>query len=306
MLAWPGVRLFVGGYGTYVGGRRFLLNGDREYSAAHRVKCDVTEPWAVQALLDSGAFSDKPERRLTPPEALARQLAWERHAAWRWNAPGWQSAYLVSYDRLIDETWVAGIRHTRRWSVAAAEHAVEETVAAAAYLAGERARLWPRRVVLSCQGVDAGQYAACVHAVLAHAIPRDVIGLGGWCILGRWQSWLPTFEATLWHVLPLIAAAGLRHVHIFGVLWRPALGRLLWLADRYDLAISTDSSAPVLSAAYTTAPARRKAGLRAESWEGNVAWWRRELATLRESPYYRAPRRIPAIRQTTLWAMEQA
>jgi hypothetical protein len=119
------------------------------------------------------------------------------------------------------------------------------------------------------------------------AAPGDWIGLGGWCVLGRWRrQWAPAFWATLRTCLPPIASAGVRRVHLFGVLWPPALGGLLWLADRHGLAVSTDSSAPLLA---TTRRDPRKAGLRAATWRGNVAWWRQALAALRGSPHYRAP-----------------
>lgn len=297
----PAVRLFVGGDGTYVGGRRLTLDGDRAFSAAVRSRSSVTDTARVCALLDSGAFSDAPAARLTPAGALARQLAWERTAARLWRGP-FQAHALVSYDRLIDETWVAGVRHKRRWSVPAADAAVAETVAAAAYLASRREHLAPRTLVLSTQGVDAGQYDECVAAVLRVATPADWIGLGGWCILGRWRSWLPTFWATLRLVLPRIAAAHVAHVHIFGVLYPPALGGLVWLADQHGLTVSSDSSAPVLSAVYTTPAKRKKAGCRGETWEANVAYWRATLAHLRDTPHYREPPRVPALRQ--LWLFD--
>lgn len=205
---------------------------------------------------------------------------------------------------MIDETWVAGKRHKRRWTVRAAESAVVETVDAAAYLASQREALTPRTLVLSTQGVDAMQYTAAVEAVLHYALPSDWIGLGGWCILGRWQSWMPTFWATLYQVLPLIAERGVRHVHIFGVLFRPALGGLLWLADQHGLVVSTDSSAPMLSARYTDPVKLKKAGARAPDWESNVVWWQHTLATLRQSTYYRRPPYVPATRQLTLFGEE--
>jgi hypothetical protein len=276
-----------------------VLHGDREFTAAHPPRSSVRDTSRITALLDSGAFSDRPQARLTPAQALARQLAWEDKAARLWGQP-FRAQYLVSYDRLIDETWVAGMRHKRRWTVRDAEQAVTETVDAAAYLASQRARLAPRRLILSCQGVDAGQYAACVRAVLAHATPADWIGLGGWCILGRHTSWLSTFWATLRLILPPVADAGIRHVHIFGVLYRPALGGLLWLADQHGLTVSTDSSAPVLAARYTDPVKLRKAGARAPEWEQNVRWWIEALATLRASVYYREPPHVPAMRQLTL------
>jgi hypothetical protein len=160
-------------------------------------------------------------------------------------------------------------------------------VEAARYLAARRAALAPRALVLACQGVDAAQYRECVAEVLKVATPADWLGLGGWCVLGRWRRrWLPAFWETLHACLPLAARAGLRHVHLLGVLWPPALGGLLWLADRHGLAVSTDSSAPLLAPTW---PDPKKAGVRAATYRGNVAWWRRRLAALRESPHYQAP-----------------
>src|SRR6185312_13197686 len=283
----PAVRLYVGGHGHRFG----ALEGDRCFSPAHPVSTTKpTHPERVNLLLDSGAFSDKPQDRLTPAGALARQLAWERKAAVYWGAADWRSHALVSYDRLIDETWTPdGTRHKRRWSVLDAESAVAETVDAAAYLASQRANVAPRKLVLAIQGVDAAQQTACAEAVLRYATPDDWLGFGGWCILGRYKSWLSTFWATLHRVLPMTADAGVRHVHLFGVLWLPALGGLLWLADRHGLTVSTDSSAPTRSASVTTEAKRKKAGARAETWEQNVRWWQHTLAHLRDTPYYRRP-----------------
>jgi hypothetical protein len=62
----------------------------------------------------------------------------------------------------------------------------------------------------------------------------------------------------------------------------------MWLADHHGLTVSTDSSVPLLA---TTRRDTRKAGLRAPTCRGNVAWWRRAVASLRASPHYREPRR---------------
>lgn len=172
---------------------------------------------------------------------------------------------------------------------------------AAAYLASQRHHLAPRALVLACQGVDARQYAECAAGVLAHARPGDWLGLGGWCILGLFRSWLPVFWRTARLVLPMARAAGVTHAHVFGVMYRPALGGLLWLADRHGLAVSTDSSKPVLD---LTRNCPKKAGIRRATWEENLAWWRRELAGLRSSPFYREPPASPreCLRQGDLFA----
>jgi hypothetical protein len=279
----------------YVGGDPgwWPLEGRRCFTAAQRPRTRLGAA-RVTALLDSGAFSDPPGRRLDPQRALERQLAWERRATAFWGADTpWRAEALVSYDRLIDEVWTAGpaglARHKRRWTVAEAEGAVRETVEAACFLAAQRTALAPRALVLACQGVDAAQYRECAAEVLKVATPADWLGLGGWCILGRWRRrWLPAFWETLHACLTLASRTGVRRVHLFGVLWPPALGGLLWLADRHGLAVSNYSSAPLLAATWRDS---KKSGVRAATPRGNVAWWRRRLAELRGSPLYRAPPR---------------
>ncbi len=295
------VRLFIGGDCATLNGQPVVLDGDRCFAANNRPQYRTAHPERVVALLDSGAFGDAPEARLTAEAALARQLAWERKAGARWGMPDWRAHAIVSYDRLIDETWVAGVKHKRRWTVGQADAAVAETVAAAAYLSSQRARLYPRTLVLSAQGVDCQQYEDCAAEVLRYARPGDWFGLGGWCILGRWRSWMPVYHATLRRVLPRVAAAGVRHVHIFGVLYRPALGALVWLADQYGLTVSTDSGAPLISAAPRDARKRKKAGAIGTTWQESVEHWRTALATLRDTPYYREPGAGVTARQLALF-----
>lgn len=296
-----GVRLFVGGHASRVQGEAQTLNGDRMFTAAHRPQTCALDGAHVCGLLDSGTFTDPPHKRLTPDLALGRQLRWETLASEKWHT-SFRAHGLVSYDLLIDEMWVAGERHKRRWSVQEAERAVNETVAAAAYLAGRRDALLPRRLVLSCQGVDALQYAECAAGVLRYARTGDILGLGGWCILGRFTRWLPEFWATLHIVLPMAVYAGIQDVHIFGVLYLPALGGLLWLADQYGLNVSTDSTAPILNCTWKD---KKKSGARCDYWRDNVRWWQDTLANLRQSEYYVAPPEIaPARQEGFSWSMD--
>lgn len=292
----PAVRLFVGGHASRVQGEPQNLAGDRMFTAAHPPQ---TGPFAAGALivgvLDSGAFTDPPSKRLNRAGALRRQLAWEIKASAMWGIP-FQAVGFVSYDRLIDEKWVAGERRKQRWSVAEGDRAVAETIAAAQYFARVRGRIAPRTLILSCQGVDAYQYQECVSEVLKVAQSHDWIGLGGWCILGRERRWMPTFWQTMQLVLPQIRRAGITHIHIFGVLYLPAIGGLSWLADQYGLTVSTDSTAPILNCTWKN---KKKSGARCHYWRDNVAWWIRTLATLRDTTYYKAPPHLPAARQET-------
>lgn len=298
-MAWEGVRLFVGGDAQNVQGRRFNQTGDRCFSAAYGPGSRFTplEAEQVCGLLDSGAFSDPPGRRLDPEGALARQLAWEQRAARFWGRD-WQAWGLVSYDLLIDEKWTGLQRRKQRWSVPEADHAVRVTVEAARFLAGQRPALSPRRLVLAVQGVDAAQYLECCQGVLDHAAPGDCVGLGGWCILGQHRSWIPTFWTAMRKVLPEIARKGISHVHIFGVLYEPCLAGLLWLCDQHGLRLSTDSSGPVLNVVWKD---QRRAGAVCDTWEANVAWWLDRCRNLRGSPHYREPPNCDVRRQATLF-----
>src|SRR5262249_10197144 len=208
------MRLFVGGQAWSVQGEPDDLGGDRCWTAARRFQFrgDLA---SVRCLLDSGAFSDPPERRPTPEQALERQLAWEQRAA---GESDWRAEAVVSLARLIGGTWSDGKRQKRRWTLEAAESAVRETVEAAHFLASQRDRLAPRKLVLACQGVDAAQYADCAAGVLEVAQPGDWLGLGGWCLLGRAKRLLPEFERMIMAGLPVAAGPGVPHGPPFRVL----------------------------------------------------------------------------------------
>ena len=295
------ITLFVGGHaGTLpgpAGGReRGDLTGSRMFTAAHKPNLiRIENPASLLGIIDSGAFSDSCDDRLTPEQALERQLTWETKAGEKWGID-WAAYALVSYDLLIDEVWSNGERKKQRWTIGQADRAIRETISAARFLAGQRERLYPRRLVLSCQGVDAIQYRECMQEILSVATPADIIGFGGWCILGRLTSWLPEFWRTIRGTFPLIARAGIKDVHIFGVLYLPALGGMLWLADQYGLNISTDSTAPVIACTWKN---KKKAGVKVESgyWRDNVDWWKSTLANLRQSEYYKEPPNLELCRQ---------
>lgn len=305
----PLPELFVGGNGTRIGEDALTLHGARCFTAVHSprggagtlLSRDVWDARYLRVLLDSGAFSDPPSRRLSFEDALDRQLGWERSARRKWDAPGWFASAIVAYDVLIDEKWSGAAagpadRRKERWDVGAAEWAISETAKAAEYLARERPRLRsrtaPRTIVLPIQGVTAEQYARCAGRVLAVAEPGDWAGLGGWCILGRYsRQWLPTFWAAMAETIPQIAAAGLGHAHIFGCLYLPALAGLLWLCDAYGLTLSTDSARPLMDVTRAASDARHgrnKSGARGETWPESVAWWADATMRLRRHPEYRS------------------
>jgi hypothetical protein len=202
---------------------------------------------------DSGAFSyaclnDEErsvfaiqENRLSFREALEQQ---ERHA----EALGYadQIEARASYDVLIDETWSQdefGIltRKKQRWSESTAEEAVKITVAAAAYLGKHRNGI---PCIMSAQGVTPQQYLRCSQQVVRHMQAEDIFGLGGWCILGRRRSLLPMFRETMHLVIPFLGKEGVKQVHLWGCLWGPAIGELLYLCDQYQIVVAVDSVGP--------------------------------------------------------------
>ena len=249
----------------------------------------------IRLLFDSCAFTDVlTNSRVSFAIALERQLqtlAKMRRSQARYRfAIGCKETWLVSYDRLIDEKFVDGKRIKQRWSVDEAWEAVRQTVEAARYLASQRYRLDGYKLVLSCQGVDALQYQQCVEQVLEYATPDDVLGLGGWCILGKQKKWMPVFWEAMRRVIPLIAESGVRQVHIFGVTWlkphqgyEPPLPGLLRLCDEYGLSLSTDGRSPIANALWKKT--WRKAGATFPYWRHNLAWAKAEMATLRDSEW---------------------
>ncbi|NEP60154.1 MAG: hypothetical protein F6K31_24655 [Symploca sp. SIO2G7] len=217
--------------------------------------CKGVDLSKIRLLFDSCAFTDVlTNSRVSFSKALERQLQTLAKML------GCKETWLVSYDRLIDEKFVDGKRIKQRWSVDEAWEAVRQTVEAARYLSSQRYRLDGYKLVLSCQGVDALQYQQCVEQVLEYATPSDVLGLGGWCILGKQKKWMPVFWEAMRRVIPLIAESGVTQVHIFGVTWfkphqgyDPPLPGLLRLCDEYGLSLSTDGrlpSAPAKLIAY--------------------------------------------------------
>lgn len=197
----------------------------------------VALPENTAVLNDSGAFCDGPGDRLSFEAAKARQ---DEHAD-KYNFAD-QRVAQASYDLLIDEKWEGGIRSKRRWSENDAWEAVNITVAAAAYLSQQTVH----SRVQSAQGVTAAQYLECTYRVLEHFDPQaDIFGLGGWCIFGKMPSYFrPSYHRTISLVIPALARAGVRRVHIWGVIDITCLAPLLWLCDQHDIALSTDSGGP--------------------------------------------------------------
>lgn len=202
-------------------------------------------PTGTAVLLDSGAFSDSREHRVHPALALERQL---RHME-RYEYAD-KVSHLCSYDLLIDEKWSTdGTRKKQRWSELEAESAVRTTIDAADYLSRNRHQIPGITPVLSAQGVMPKQYLRCASHVIDCMEAGDVLGLGGWCILGLLQkvaSLQECFRRTINSVIPYAARRGVKRVHIFGVIYPNALGKLLHIASEHGIEVSTDSLSPSL------------------------------------------------------------
>lgn len=206
----------------------------------------ITVSSEVKAVLvDSAAFSDKTDERLSFQEALHRQIA----HAYRFGYVD-RVSHIASYDLLIDEKWQDGERSKIRWSVEEAQEAVQETVAAAHYLAAERKFLrgvFGRSVglALSAQGVEVGQYMHCAEQIVPLMEEQDIFGLGGWCITGLLpDAILPSFYEIMAEVIPYLGKQQVKRVHVWGVIFPEALGYLLYLCDLAGIQLSTDSSGP--------------------------------------------------------------
>jgi len=182
-------------------------------TVSHRVNT-VALPAFTQVIQDSGAFSDNTGHRLSFADALRRQ---ETHAERYGYAD--QICARASYDLLIDEMWsedeansLVLTRNIRRWTEAAAEEAVGETVQAARYLAAHRNGL---PCILSAQGTTPRQYLRCVEQIVPFMQDGDIVGLGGFCIVGKFPAqMLPAFRETLRLVVPFLGREGMARVHL--------------------------------------------------------------------------------------------
>jgi len=201
-------------------------------------------PDSTETIEDSGAFNDPIDKRLTPKEALKRQLKHAKKYDYFYTV-----RKLASYDLLIDEKWQDGTRTKQRWAESEAQSAIQETVRAAHFLSSHRYYI-PDNVdlILSAQGVTAQQYGWCVTRLIPFFRENDVLGFGGWCILGKMRKrWMPTFLDTIIELIPFIAKEKFTNqIHIWGVIYPEALGCLLWMCNQYDIKLSTDSVGPQL------------------------------------------------------------
>lgn len=253
----------------------------------------IVVPKDTVVISDSAAFSDSRSQRLHFKEAMVRQI---NHAIeYKYED---QLEAMASYDLLIDEKWIDGARFKKRWSETEAGDAVAETIQAARYVADHRSYSPCKNLVMSAQGVSARQYLSCVQQIADYFDGEDILGLGGWCILGKMRSLMPIFRETISLAIPF-ASQFTKRIHIWGVLYAPALGELLWICDKYGLQLSTDSSGPSVRPArgvwgymgwtnkeYMRPPVEIRGLERAR----HVCEVRRWLSKFRETEFYKGPK----------------
>ena len=184
-------------------------------------------------ILDCGAFQAGP--RLSFRDAWERQLS----HAWR-NDYLHQVTYIVANDEIIGMFDYPGKPDPVT--------AVETTIAAAQYARWRRDTHLPEKgLILPVQGATPAQYAACAEKIIPYVHPeKDILGLGGWARIGQYRSLLPSFATVLRSAIPTAAQAGIRRVHLFGVMLPEALGMLEWWCDQYGIQAQVDSSSPVM------------------------------------------------------------
>lgn len=272
-------------------------------SARTKATNSVYVPPGTAVIQDSGAFSDNWTNRLGFVAALDRQIA---HA----DRYGYSDAitHRASYDLLIDEVWEDGNRHKRRWTENAAADAVAETVAAAEYLIDHRHGL---NLVLSAQGVTAQQYLDCTRQIVPLLEDGDILGFGGWCVIGKMPKvMMPVFRETARLVVPFAAKAGVKRIHIWGVVYPKALGELLWMCDRHGIALSTDSAGPTRAPAFgqwgygdwrDNTYQRHPPETRGLERARHVSLTRSWLERLETSPYYKEPKCVALPQQMILF-----
>jgi hypothetical protein len=200
------------------------------YGVKTRTDTSIALPTDCDVMQDSGAFCDQHHGRLTPEQALHRQI---KHAERYGYAD--QVTHRATYDRLVrkfvpDNEAVIG---------------VQQTIEAARWLSRNRDET---RLVITAQGKGTGQYVECVQALLPMIEEGDVLGLGGWAYTGKDRSFtlLGLFREMVSAVIPLAAAHHIKAVHVWGVLMPAALGALLYACDQVGIAVSTDSTGPVV------------------------------------------------------------
>ena len=251
----------------------------------------VHVPNGVKVIQDSGAFCDSNNERLSFSDAYIRQVTHAEKHRYADNI-----THRASYDLLIDEKWIDGRRIKSRWNEKDAWKATYETINAGKYLYDIEKDY---RLVLSGQGVSVEQYILCAKELAPLLNDKDIFGLGGWCILGIKKNILrDSFRAIMKSVIPYLSVMKVKNVHIWGSLYAPAIGELLWLCDKYGLNLSTDSAGPQMRPCFGSwgyadwtnkTYCRPETDIRGQERARHVLDVIRWLKNFRETKYYKSP-----------------
>jgi hypothetical protein len=212
----------------------------------YKVRSFANKPLAI---CDSGAFQDIDKHtRLTPQQALDRQLKYEIKIQEQLGID-WRFEAFCIYDQMIgvDECIIDGKKVKKRGTSESAEAAVIDTIMSADYYKSKEDDL--SKIVYIAQGVNADQYVRCTQEVLQYARPTDYFGFGGFCIIGRQRKiMLPIFYETVYKVLPVLYSKNIKRAHLLGVCLPEAITFIISEAKKYNIEVSTDSSAPEVNA----------------------------------------------------------
>ena len=177
----------------------------------------------VNVLMDSGAFQDiEKSKRVRPNFALERQLKLE-------DKLGIVSERIVSYDFISD---------------------CKATILGNEFLIQNKNNLQKRQLVLMVQGKTLNEYIYCLKETLSMATSSDCIGFGGVANAGMVGVVKKKLLDAIKIGLPMIQAAGVKNLHIFGVATFDILkeiGMIKTILDKYvcdmsEIKISCDTS----------------------------------------------------------------
>lgn len=186
----------------------------------------VWVPRDTQVFQDCGAFSDGLQTRKSFEEALKRQ---EEHAIKFGYAD--QIIARATYDMLHRPGLVDYLQAT------------DASVAAARYLDGHRNGI---PLIITAQGHET-EYLGCAQRLMRYFKEGDYFAFGGFAIMGqRPAQMMPPFLRVMAQVIPFLGTEGIKQVHIWGVIYPPALGHLLHACDEQGISLSTDSIGPQL------------------------------------------------------------
>jgi hypothetical protein len=151
----------------------------------------VTTAKGTKKIFDSGAFQELDMKdRLTPKQALARQLSMNDLVRFRSEDYDNHAEAFITYDMLVgvDEALINGERVKRRGNEETARPAVAATLESACYYASQRQRI-PGAIAFAAQGATPDQYInECVIPMFDLMQPGDWFAFGGFCIIGMQPS----------------------------------------------------------------------------------------------------------------------